>query len=51
MKRGIDILWVGEGYHKNQGPRSMLGQAITEAEDYAANFNERQEDETRHAVH
>ena len=27
-KRGIELLHIGEGYYKNQGPRSALGAAI-----------------------
>jgi hypothetical protein len=34
-RRGIEIVHFGEGYHDHQGPRSMLGRAIADAEEFA----------------
>jgi len=34
--RGIQIRYFGEGYSEHSGPRSMLGQAIAAAREFAA---------------
>lgn len=39
-KRGITIKYFGEGYSKHTGPRSMLGRAIADAEQFARQINE-----------
>lgn len=38
-KRNIILIYCGEGYRKNDGPKSMLGQAIAKAEKVAAEIN------------
>jgi hypothetical protein len=38
-KRGIVLLYCGQGYEKNQGPRSMLGKAIRQADRIASEIN------------
>ena len=38
-KRGIEIVWFGEGYRTRTGPTSMLGKAMKEAREYVENFN------------
>ena len=38
-KRGIEIVYCGEGYRQHTGPRSSLGLAIAEAEAIAARVN------------
>jgi hypothetical protein len=38
-KRGIEIVYCGEGYRQHTGPRSSLGIAIAEAEAIAARVN------------
>ena len=39
--RGIKIVYCGEGYQKDRGPRSMLGRAIARADEIAADVNGR----------
>ena len=36
QRRGIKLVYFGEGYSEHRGPRSMLGQAIAAAEQYIA---------------
>lgn len=38
-KRGIVIHYIGEGYTKNRGSRSALGQAIEKAEKLVESIN------------
>lgn len=38
-QRGIELRWIGEGYYKNQGPRSALGKALRYAEELASEIN------------
>lgn len=33
-KRGITLKYFGEGYREHQGPKSMLGMAIRDAEEF-----------------
>ena len=40
-KRGMKIKYFGEGYSKNHGPRSSLGRAKKEAEEYVERINRR----------
>lgn len=37
-KRGIELRYCGEGYWKNDGPRSMLGKALATAHEIAAQY-------------
>ena len=37
-RRGIRIRYCGEGYSRNSGPRSMLGQALAKADEIAAQY-------------
>jgi len=37
--RGIEFIYCGEGYSEHRGPRSMLGQAIKEAEEIETKEN------------
>lgn len=39
QKRGIEILYCGEGYKRHDGPRSMLGQALARAERIVTRIN------------
>ena len=39
-KRGIEIIYCGEGYRKNSGPRSALGRAMTAARNVVDNIND-----------
>lgn len=39
LKRGIRIIHCGEGYRKNDGPRSAYGQALAIAETIAQRVN------------
>ena len=43
-KRGIKLVYFGEGYHKHSGKRSMLGQAIARAQA----FIDAQEEKLKH---
>ena len=38
-KRGIEIVYFGEGYSQHTGPRSALGKALAEAREYVAKVN------------
>lgn len=38
-RRGIRIVWCGEGYAEHDGPRSSLGQALDRAARLAAAIN------------
>lgn len=38
--RGIELIYVGEGYSNRRGPRSMLGKAICEAREIAGSINQ-----------
>lgn len=40
QKRGIEIIYVGEGYSNRIGERSMYGQAMAEAEAIVAKINQ-----------
>lgn len=42
-KRGIEIVYCGEGYAEHTGPRSAIGQAIVEAQRIADEINEETE--------
>ena len=42
-RRGIKIIYCGEGYRKNDGPRSALGQALRKANEIADGINDEQE--------
>ena len=44
-QRGIEIIVVGEGYSKHDGPRSSLGKAIARAEEIADEINDREDQE------
>lgn len=50
-KHKIGIKYFGEGYSKNRGSRSALGQAISAANDFATEFNEVQADKFNQLVH
>lgn len=41
-KRGIKIRYFGEGYKEHSGPRSMLGRAITAAERFIEEAEEKE---------
>jgi len=41
-KRGIEIIYFGEGYRKNQGSKSSYGKNLLEAEKFAKDFNRHQ---------
>lgn len=38
-QRGIELIYCGEGYHKNRGPRSSLGKALAKAKGIAESIN------------
>ena len=38
--RGIDIKYFGEGYSNHIGPKSMLGQSLSEAKAFVEKFND-----------
>ena len=40
-RRGITILRMGEGYSKNSGPRSSLGQAMAKGQTFVNDYNAR----------
>ncbi len=40
--RGIKLIYCGEGYSKNTGPRSMFGQAYAEACRIAKKINQKE---------
>lgn len=37
-KRGIKIIYIGEGYSKNKGPKSSYGIALKKAREYIQNL-------------
>jgi len=40
-RRGIELIYVGEGYDEHRGPRSSLGRAIRKATEIADRINGR----------
>lgn len=49
--RGIGIKYFGQGYGRYRGSRSMLGQAIQSANEWAEQYNARQDAEFNQLVH
>ena len=42
-RRGIQFIYIGEGYGGHSGPRSALGRALAKAHDVAASYREEDE--------